>query len=86
MNSFAGLEIVVSPLLKDKPKLQFNPAFLGGSTRTIDEFNRWLEEQFGHKIQFIVTPNAIYCTNNGFLAIKKATSQFCSVPFDGGTA
>ncbi len=84
MNRIYGLDIIVSPLIKDRAKLRFDPSFLGGSTRTIEEFNRWLEERFGVKWEYLITPNAIYCSARGFDALKQATAHICSIPVNGG--
>lgn len=84
MNSIYGLEIIVSPLIKDKAKLRFDPSFLGGgSTRAIEEFNRWLEERFGTKCEYLITPNAIYCSASGFDALKRSTAPLCNKPVNG---
>lgn len=79
MNKFNGLEIIVSPLIKDRPKIKFDSSFLGGSTRAIDNFNRWLEERFGTVFEALVTPTQIFTSERGFAAIKKACATIPSV-------
>lgn len=50
MINLSGMEVIVSPLVQDMPKFEFDPKFLGGSTRTIDEFNRWLLERINLRL------------------------------------
>lgn len=87
MNSIYGLDIIVSPLIKDKAKIRFDPSFLGkGSTRAIEDFNLWLEARFGVNHEFIITRDRIYCSESGFAALKHATAEFCRFPVDGSAS
>jgi len=73
MINLYGMEVIVSPLVQDMPKLKFNAAFLGGSTRTIDEFNRWLLERFGTKPIYLMLFNQKIVTNErGLAALRNA--------------
>lgn len=74
-NSLYGMEVIVSPLVTDTQTLKFNAAFLGESTRTIDEFNRWLLERFGTKPTYLVLFNQKIVTNErGLAALRNATN------------
>ena len=75
MNKFNGLEIIVSPLIKDRPKIKFDSSFLGGSTRAIDNFNRWLEERFGTAFEALVTLRN-FTVKEGSLPSRKPAPQF----------
>ncbi len=73
MINLSGMEVIVSPLVTDTQKLKFNAAFLGESTRTIDEFNRWLLERFGTKPTYLVLFNKKIVTNErGLAALRNA--------------
>lgn len=76
MINLSGMEVIVSPLVQDMPKLKFDTAFIGGSTRTIDEFNRWLLERFGTKPTYLVLFNKKIVTNErGLDALRNATKE-----------
>lgn len=76
MNTFNGLDVFISPLVQDTPKLKFDHSFLGGSTPAIDEFNRFLEARFGTNAGFIITQRAIYTSRRGFNALKEACAAY----------
>jgi len=74
--NLSGMEVIVSPLVTDTPKLKFNAAFLGESTRTIDEFNRWLLERFGTKPTYLVLFNKKIVTNErGLAALRRVSAE-----------
>lgn len=76
MTNLSGMEVIVSPLVQDTPKLKFNAAFLGESTGTIDAFNRWLLDRFGTKPTYLVLFNKKIVTNQrGLAALRKATEE-----------
>lgn len=76
MINLYGMEVIVSPLVQDMPKLKFNTAFLGESTRTIDEFNRWLLERFGTKPTYLVLFNKKIVTNErGMAALRRVSAE-----------
>ena len=84
MNSIYGLDIIVSPLIKDKAKVRFDHSFLGGgSTCIIEDFNLWLDARFCVNHEFIITRDRIYCSEACFAALKHATAEFCRFPVDG---
>lgn len=86
MNSIYGMEVVISPIVADKPKLQFDSSFLGESTPVINEFNHWLKCRFGTNPSFIITRNRIYCSALGFATLKRLTAGFCTIPIDGSAS
>jgi len=76
MINLSGMEVIVSPLVQDMPKFEFDPKFLGGSTRTIDEFNRWLLERFGTKPTYLVLFNKKIVTNErGLAALRRVSAE-----------
>lgn len=76
MINLSGMEVIVSPFVQDMPKFEFDPKFLGGSTRTIDEFNRWLLERFGTKPTYLVLFNKKIVTNErGLAALRRVSSK-----------
>lgn len=76
MINLSGMEVIVSPLVQDMPKFEFDPKFLGGSTRTIDEFNRWLLERFGTKPTYLVLFNKKIVTNErGMAALRRVSAE-----------
>lgn len=87
MINLYGMEVIVSPLVQDMPKLKFNAAFLGGSTRTIDEFNRWLLERFGTKPIYLMLFNQKIVTNKrGLAALRNAAKEWQLEPAKKNTS
>lgn len=74
MSPLYGLDVIVHPLVEDKPKLKFDASFLGGgSTKVIEDFNRWLIDQFGWTPTYIRIGNRIYTSKLGIEMLKKAS-------------
>lgn len=74
MINLSGMEVIVSPFVQDAPKFKFDPGFLDGSTKVIDEFNRWLLERFGTNPTYLMLFNRKIVTNErGLAALRKAT-------------
>lgn len=77
MINLYGMEVIVSPLVQDMPKFEFDPKFLGGSTRTIDEFNRWLLERFGTNPTYLVSEagRKIITNERGLAALRRVSAE-----------
>lgn len=73
MNTIYGMPIVVSPLLRDRPVIEFRTNALGFTTPAIDAFNTWLGEQFGHQFTFLRIGDKIVTNERGLRAIREAT-------------
>ncbi len=71
MRSFNfGMDVVVSPLMRDEGKIKFN---LFTDSPTVTAFNEWLRDQFGTKPTFyIIDSKKIICTPAVYAAIKEA--------------
>lgn len=62
MNHLCGLEVVISPLVEDMPKLKFH---WDDPTPVMMEFNRWLLERFGSNPTFYKIGNKIVTNERG---------------------
>lgn len=80
MDFIFGTKVMVSPFLTDIPKLKFDSYFLDGSTKTIDDFNRWLLENFGTIPPFVMPDEILFTTEDGLsmLRVRLADMRGCA--------
>ncbi len=69
MNTLYGYELVVSPIIKDAPKIEFR---LFQSSPKVQAFNQWLGEMFGWSATaYLLNGDTLFVSASTYAAIKR---------------
>jgi hypothetical protein len=74
MNRLMGIDVRVSSLITDAPKVRWN-CKPEDETPTIQRFNAWLAERFGYRLTYWKVGDVIFTNERGYAALKQATKD-----------